>query len=115
MERVFKSADVVVLPYFTATGTSGVFHLACGYGKSIVASDLPEISELVDEGASAVLTRPGDVHDLKKAVLHMLYNEDVAEKMGWQNLQFAKRECWDSVAQKYERLYLDLMAKQKAS
>ena len=48
--QIFRMADVVVIPYFTTTGTSGVFHLACGYGRPIVASNLPEIRELVDDG-----------------------------------------------------------------
>ncbi len=115
VEKVFESADVVALPYSTATGTSGVFHLACGYGKSIVASALPEIIELVNEGASAVLTRAGDVQSFKNALSAVLYNEDVAEKMSWQNLRFAKRECWSFVAQEYERVYLDLLSKSKNS
>ncbi len=111
--EVFQNADVVALPYLTATGTSGVFHLACGYGKSIVASNLPEIKELVSEGASAVLTCAGDVQGFKNAVLHVLQNDDVAQKMSWQNLQFAKRESWSYVAQEYEKVYLSLLSEGK--
>jgi len=115
VEKVFKSADVVVLPYLVATGTSGVFHLACGYGKSIVASALPEIVELVNDGASAVLARAGDVQSFKNGISQALFNEDVAEKMSWQNLRFATREGWGFVAREYERVYLDLMFKSKSS
>ena len=43
------------MPYLAVPGTSGVFHLACGYGTPIVASDLPEIREILADGASAVL------------------------------------------------------------
>ena len=114
VEKVFCGSDVVVLPYATATGTSGVFHLACGFGKPIVASALPEIKELVNEGASALLVPEGDVKSFKKAILDVLYDSDVTEKMCWQNLQFARRECWGSVAKQYERLYFDLL-KSKAS
>jgi glycosyltransferase involved in cell wall biosynthesis len=109
LARVFGMADVVVLPYLTATGTSGVFHLACGYGKPVVSSDLPEIREMVAEGASALLVPPGDVGALKDAILKVLFNEEIAAKMSEQNLMFAQREQWSIVAEAYEEAYLELL------
>jgi glycosyltransferase involved in cell wall biosynthesis len=108
LQGVFESADVVVLPYRTATGTSGVFHMACGYGKPVVASDLPEIRELVSLGASALLVPSGDSDALKNALLEALFNEEVASKMSLRNLFFAKKESWSTVAKAYTDLYLTL-------
>jgi glycosyltransferase involved in cell wall biosynthesis len=109
LAQVFSMADVVVLPYLTATGTSGVFHLACGYGKPVVASDLPEIREMVAEGASALLVPLGDVRALKDAILKVLFNAEIAAKMREQNLMFAQREQWSIVAEAYEAAYLGLL------
>ena len=108
LAQVFRSADVVAIPYFTTTGTSGVFHLACGYGKPIVASDLPEIREIVADGASAILVPPGDVEALKNAILQVLSNEKMAAEMGAKNLIFAQKESWSVVAAAYEEAYLEL-------
>lgn len=107
LAKVFSIADVVILPYLTATGTSGVFHLACGYGKPIIASNLPEIRELVAEGASAVLVPPDDVESLKNAILMFLSNDKMAAEMGRQNLSFAQRERWSAVAEEYEKVYFE--------
>ena len=109
LATLFRMASVVVLPYLTTTGTSGVFHLACGYGKPVVASDLPEIREMVAEGASALLVPPGDVGALKDAILKILSNEELAAKMGEQNLIFAQSEQWGMVAEAYEEVYLELL------
>jgi len=106
---VFRIADVVVLPYNAAPGTSGVFHLACGYGRPIVASDLPEIRELVNDGASAILVPPNDADALKNAILKVLFNKEVALKMSEQNLNFAQSENWGAVAKAYEDAYLSLL------
>jgi glycosyltransferase involved in cell wall biosynthesis len=106
---VFRKAAVVVLPYNAAPGTSGVFHLACGYGCPIVASDLPEIRELVNDGASAILVPPGDVDALNDAILKILLNEEVASKMSKQNLNFAQSESWSAVAKAYEDAYIALI------
>ena len=107
--QVFGIADVVVTPYLIATGTSGVFHLACGFGKPIVSSDLPEIRELVADGASALLVPRGDADALKNAILKVLTNKEAAAKMRIQNLKFAQKERWSFVAQAYENAYLQLL------
>ncbi len=100
---------MVVLPYNAAPGTSGVFHLACGYGRPIVASDLPEIRELVNDGASAILVPKGDLQALIDAILAILLNEEVASKMSKQNLNFAKKESWSAVAKAYQDAYVALL------
>ena len=109
LTRVFRMADVVVLPYNAAPGTSGVFHLACGCGKPVVASDLPELREMVNDGASAILIPSGDVDALKDAILSVLSDEVKAAKMGKQNLEFAQKESWDVVAKFYEDAYIALL------
>lgn len=106
--EVFEQANVVVLPYHAAPGTSGVFHLACGYGRPVVASDLPEIRELVHEGAAAILVPPGDVAALKDAIISVLSDQEVADKMSKQNLVFAQKESWSAVAKAYEDAYFKL-------
>jgi glycosyltransferase involved in cell wall biosynthesis len=108
LAKVFGIADVVVLPYLTATGTSGVFHLACSYGKPVVASDLPEIREMVAEGAAALLVPPSDVSALKKAILNVLGDEGLAARMREQNLAFAREESWSVVAKMFEQVYVEL-------
>jgi glycosyltransferase involved in cell wall biosynthesis len=108
LSHVFGMADVVVTPYLVALGTSGVFHLACSFGKPVVSSDLPEIREIVNEGASALLVPPGDPEALKNAILKVLYDEKLAAKMGDQNESFAQKERWSVVAEAYEEAYLEL-------
>ena len=109
IQELFQRAFVVALPYLTSTGTSGVFHLACGFGKPIVASDLPEIRELVKEGASAMLVPPNDAEAFSDALLHLCDEPWLAEEMGKQNLSFASSESWSQVASSLERIYGELV------
>lgn len=108
--EVFRKASVVVLPYNAAPGTSGVFHLACGFGRPIVGSDLPEIRELVNDGASAILVPVGDVEALKNAILAILFNPVIASEMGKKNLKFAQKESWSEVANAYVSAYQALLS-----
>jgi glycosyltransferase involved in cell wall biosynthesis len=107
--KVFGMADVVVTPYMLATGTSGVFHLACGFGKPVVSSDLPEILELVEDGASAILVPPNNAEALKDAILEVLNNKEKAAKMAEQNLKFAQKERLSNIAKIYEETYFELL------
>ncbi len=106
--EVFEKAAIVVLPYLTTTGTSGVFHLACGFGKPIIASDLPEIRELIREGASAILVPPGDVKELKKAIVKLLEDPELRKEIGLRNYNFAQKESWEELARKFEEVYCSL-------
>lgn len=111
VENLFSQATMVVLPYLTATGTSGVFHIACGYGKPLVASDLPEIQELLQDGARALLTPPGDPRQLADAIRTLLNNPEEMAAMSKENLKFAEQESWDRIAQLYCHLYEQVLNK----
>lgn len=111
LASVFERANVVVLPYYAAPGTSGVFHLACGFSRPVVASDLPEIRELVNDGAAAILVPAGDAEALKNAITTVLFNQDIADKMSKQNLAFAQKESWSAVAKAYQDAYFALQKK----
>lgn len=106
--KIFRRASVVVLPYFTCIGTSGVFHLACSYGKPIIASDFQELRELISDGASALLVSPGDIKKLSNAILYALKHPGLMKKMGFKNYTFAKKETFDKVAETFERIYMEL-------
>ena len=49
--KIFKESAVVVFPYTSTTGSSGVLHQAGSYGKAVVMPDLGDLALLVqDEG-----------------------------------------------------------------
>lgn len=105
---LFKEASIVVLPYLSCLGNSGVFNMACSYGKPIIASDLPEFRELISMGASAVLVPPNDSTMLSKAILALLSNQELMKKMGLKNYSFAKKKTFCKVAETFEKIYWNL-------
>jgi glycosyltransferase involved in cell wall biosynthesis len=62
----------------------------------------------VNDGASALLVPSGDVEALEGALMRVLFDQEVAEKIGKQNLAFAQRESWSAVAKAYEDAYFAL-------
>ena len=68
---LFGAADVVVLPYRSAT-QSAVATLAFAYGRPVVATDVGGLSELVQEGVTGALARPNDPGSLADAIERVL-------------------------------------------
>ena len=109
LKEVFMSATVIVLPYLTNTGSSGVFHIACSFGKPCIMSDIPDFRKMLkDEGGSAILVPPDDKEALKDAIRAVLASEDLQKSIGEQNLRLAERMSFNDVSHAYVNLYIRL-------
>lgn len=110
LPTVFRKANVVVLPYFTCTGTSGVAHLASSYGTPIVATNLPEFRELEQEGCGMVITTH-DPKALAEKIEEVIDNPSLASQLKERSLSFASTRTWDKVATSFSSLYDEISSK----
>lgn len=75
--KLFKESTVVVFPYTSTTGSSGVLHQAGSYGKAVVMPDLGDLALLVkDEGYKGEFFNPTSVDSLANAIYKIL-NDNV--------------------------------------
>lgn len=79
--ELFLGADVVVLPYVDAT-QSGVVTLAQRYARPVVASAVGGLVEQVDHDRSGLLVPPGDPGALAAALVTMLTDVDLRNRLG---------------------------------
>ncbi|MFX0136688.1 MAG: glycosyltransferase, partial [Candidatus Hodarchaeota archaeon] len=101
---LFKKIDLVILPYYTCTGTSGVAHLVSSYGLPIIATNLPEFRELSKEGCGIILS-PHDPNELVKKIEFILNNTNLLLELNERSQYFAKGRTWNKVASTFYRLY----------
>lgn len=88
LPKLFRTTSLLVLPYSSAAGTSGVVHQACEYGLPIVAAGIPELKELVTEyGVSAEFYPPGDGIVLRTHIIHILKSGELRYNMATNNLR----------------------------
>ena len=68
-----------------------------GLGRAIVASDLDQIGEVLEDGRTALLTTPGDITAAAGAVVRLLDDEALRARLGQAALGEAiERYSWDA-------------------
>ncbi len=108
LAELFTSVSVVVLPYRTNAGASGVLNLCRSYGRPVVLSNEAALLEqLRFEGGSALVF--DDQPSLVESLRQVLTDAKLAASMGEGNLAVARRVTLETQAQKLARMFSDLV------
>jgi len=84
--RIFSEAAVVVFPYTSTTGSSGVLHQAGDYGKAAVLPHIGDFAEVIaEEGYSGEFFEPGNVDSMAQAIANVIDNPERRRELGTQN------------------------------
>ncbi len=67
VEKYFRAADAVVLPYLDAT-QSGIAQIAFGFEKPVIATRVGGLGEVVTDGETGILCEPSDSYLLAEAI-----------------------------------------------
>jgi len=109
LPRYYNTADVFCSP---ATGweSFGVVLLeAMATGTPIVASDIPGYAGLISHGVEGLLVKPTDEKALASALLSLLQDKAMRDRMGENGKLKAKDYSWEVVAQKVMSYYQRLL------
>jgi len=82
LEGLYRGASFVVVPSLWYENTPNVVLEAMAYGKPVLASNLGSMPELVVDGKTGVLFRPGDPADLRKKAVGLVSDRDALVEMG---------------------------------
>lgn len=105
----FNQASFVVLPYIEAS-QSGVIPLAYAFRKTVIASRVGSISEMVEDGHTGILVDAGDSEILAQEMLALLKNKSMAEAYGRNGFKKAQRDLgWGNVMQGLDETYVKVI------
>ncbi len=80
--ELFQTTSVVVMPYDSATGSSGPAHQACEYGVPIVCADIPDFRGMaMDEDMAIRFYKVGDSNDLAEQLITILQSPEMQRQM----------------------------------
>lgn len=99
--RRLKSMDILAAPYcfvenFYYSPIKIFEYMASG--KAIVASDIGQISEVIEDGKDALLVKPESKTELVQALLKLIGSKDLRVKLGSNALQKSKNYTWEKTA-----------------
>ena len=90
VEPLFTESAVVVFPYTSTTGSSGVLHQAGSYGRAVVMPNLGDLATLIeDEGYRGEFFEPESVASLANAIKAIVTNDAYRIQLGEANYKAA--------------------------
>lgn len=102
VERIFTESAVVVFPYTSTTGSSGVLHQAGSYGKAVVMPNLGDLALLVEEeGYKGEFFESESVESLATAIRKILQDDNYRRQIATTNYAAASALTMDKIADKY--------------
>lgn len=102
VRRIFGEAAVVVFPYTSTTGSSGVLHQAGDYAKAVVLPRIGDLAELVaEEGYTGEFFDPDDANSLAHAIGKIIDYPEHRKQMGLRNYRAARGLPMDEVVDWY--------------
>ena len=110
--EIMQLLDIFVLPSLNE-GMGRVLVEAMAAGKSIVASDTGGIPDLIKHGHNGLLVPPKDSNRLAEAIITLLKDTHRREEMGKNGKLLAKIYSVESMVNKIETLYEELLAKEE--
>ena len=109
--NLFSSATVLVLPYTSAGGPSGVAHQACEFAVPIIGSDIPDFRDMAQTEELAMLFyENGNTDSLAKVLADLLENPTLQREMAEQNFSVAVRMTMERVVGQYLQSFAKAIA-----
>jgi glycosyltransferase involved in cell wall biosynthesis len=96
VEALFKAADVVVLPYRSAT-QSGVTHVAYALGVPVITTDVGGLAETVHPDETGLVVPPGDPEALAAAIVRY-FAERMATRLATGVAALRESHSWETLA-----------------
>ena len=104
VQKLFRIADVIVLPYVVAYSASGPLSLAIGYGRPIIISSLEYFNEILS-CKEVIFVPPKDSDALFNALKRVYKDDTLRESL----IKFIRKKAeiysWDVVAKRTLCLY----------
>jgi len=111
---LFQTTSVLVLPYDSATGSSGPAHQACEFGVPIVCADIDDFKQMVaGEGMAVRFYEKGNPVDLAEQFIAILKSPELQRQMAEHNFAAGVEMTMSSVVKNYLR-WFELHRRKKA-
>ncbi len=103
VEQYFAAADLVVLPYTSAT-QSGIVQIAYGFTKPVIVTNVGGLPDVVEDGRTGYVVRPESPEAIAEAVLRF-FRENQARRMEKNIEEESYRFSWERMGDVMELFF----------
>lgn len=107
--ELFRTSDVVLLPYTAMAAQSGVLSDAYGYGVPVIVSDVGALGDAVRDEATGWVVPPGDPRSLRSVMLQASHASGEREVIRRRMLALARGRAPAEVAKVIRAVYEDVL------
>ena len=106
LPEIYRQADLLILPSINKNEAFGLVLLeAMACGVPVIASDLPGVRTVFENGRQGLLCNPGDISDLKNKIEEILSDENKRKQMSQEARKLAKEKYnWKKIGKKLNKL-----------
>lgn len=105
VEKYFAAADLVVLPYISAT-QSGIVQIAYGFTKPVIVTEVGGLPDVVEDGRTGYVVKPESPEAIAEAAIRF-FREEQAERMIENIEKEAYRFSWERMGEVVEKFMRD--------
>jgi len=110
LPEYYLDADIFVLPSL-AEGMPNVVLEAMGSGLPVVATRVAGSEDLVQDGQNGFLIAPKNPSELGNALLRLINDRDLRERMGAASKTLVQKYTWERVTEQYLAFYQQCLNK----
>ncbi len=110
LPEIYSSASITVMPSIVDSqndqeGLGLVAIEAMGCNCAVVASSLPAVKDIIDDGVNGVLSKPGDEVELANALERVLMNKEFRDQIAANaRSSVLEKYDWKVITNKYKEL-----------
>jgi glycosyltransferase involved in cell wall biosynthesis len=108
IDELVAACDLIVAPFLSERFSSVNLLEAMAMGKPIIATDVGEQREVIENGINGYLVSPGDVQELAGRIVQVLTHPEELDHMGHQARTKSEQHSIDAYVQRLQRLYAEL-------
>ena len=108
IHKLYQASDTLLLPS-EGEGLPGVVMEAMAHGLPVIASRIPCIPDLIEDGKTGFLCSKKNINDFTKKIDKLLRSKNLKERIVKQGLNKIKEFAWSKVLKRYEQLYMQVM------
>jgi glycosyltransferase involved in cell wall biosynthesis len=107
----FAAAEVVTLPY-RRIYQSAVILMAMSYGRAVIVSDLPGMTEVVTDGQNGYVFEQASAQSLSEQLIRALQDEQGREEVALRALEYIRQNHdWEHIGTRTLSLYRSVLSK----